>query len=50
MGGELELHYQLIVTASGARIVGVKALLRWTRAERGPVGPAQFVPVADQMG
>jgi diguanylate cyclase (GGDEF)-like protein len=48
--GELELHYQPIVTAGGARIVGVEALLRWTHAERGPIGPAQFIPVAEQMG
>jgi len=48
--GELELHYQPIVAAHGARIVGVEALLRWTHAERGAIGPAAFVPVAEQMG
>jgi diguanylate cyclase (GGDEF)-like protein len=47
---ELELHYQPIVAAQGARIVGVEALLRWTHAERGAVGPASFIPVAEQMG
>jgi predicted signal transduction protein with EAL and GGDEF domain len=45
-----ELHYQPIVTADGSRIVGVEALLRWTHPERGPIGPAIFVPVAEQMG
>ncbi len=48
--GELELHYQPIVAAQGARIVGVEALLRWTHAERGAIGPAVFIPVAEQMG
>ncbi len=48
--GELELHYQPIVAAGGARILGVEALLRWTHAERGPIGPAAFIPVAEQMG
>jgi diguanylate cyclase (GGDEF)-like protein len=48
--GELELHYQPIVSAQGARIVGVEALLRWTHATRGPIGPAIFIPVAEQMG
>jgi diguanylate cyclase (GGDEF)-like protein len=48
--GELELHYQPIVAAQGARIVGVEALLRWTHATRGPIGPAIFIPVAEQMG
>jgi diguanylate cyclase (GGDEF)-like protein len=47
---ELELHYQPIVAAQGARIVGVEALLRWTHATRGPIGPANFIPVAEQMG
>jgi len=48
--GELELHYQPIVAAEGARILGVEALLRWTHAERGPIGPAAFIPIAEQMG
>jgi diguanylate cyclase (GGDEF)-like protein len=47
---ELELHYQPIVAAQGGRIVGVEALLRWTHAMRGPIGPAIFIPVAEQMG
>ncbi|HEY1472869.1 MAG TPA: bifunctional diguanylate cyclase/phosphodiesterase [Pseudolabrys sp.] len=47
---ELELHYQPIVSSNGARIVGVEALLRWTHATRGPIAPATFIPVAEQMG
>jgi diguanylate cyclase (GGDEF)-like protein len=47
---ELELHYQPIVSAHGGRIVGVEALLRWTHAVRGAIGPAVFIPVAEQMG
>ena len=47
---ELELYYQPIVSAQGARIVGVEALLRWTHAVRGPIPPATFIPVAEQMG
>lgn len=48
--GELELHYQPIVAAGGGRVVGVEALLRWTHATRGPIAPAAFIPVAEQMG
>jgi diguanylate cyclase (GGDEF)-like protein len=48
--GELELHYQPIVAAQGARVVGVEALLRWNPAERGAIGPAVFIPVAERMG
>ena len=47
---ELDLHYQPIVSANGTRIVGVEALLRWTHASRGVIGPATFIPVAEQMG
>ena len=47
---ELELHYQPIVSSQGARIVGVEALLRWRHATRGPIPPATFIPVAEQMG
>jgi len=47
---EFELHYQPIVAASGRRIVGVEALLRWTHATRGAIPPATFIPVAEQMG
>ena len=47
---ELDVHYQPIVSSNGARIVGVEALLRWTHATRGVIGPAIFIPVAEQMG
>jgi diguanylate cyclase (GGDEF)-like protein len=47
---ELELHYQPIVAAKGAHIVGVEALLRWTHLERGSISPAAFIPVAEEMG
>lgn len=43
------LHYQPQVDGSG-RIVGAEALLRWTSPSRGPVGPAEFIPVAEGAG
>ncbi len=46
----LDVHYQPIVAAQGARIVGVEALLRWKHARRGYISPASFIPVAEQMG
>jgi predicted signal transduction protein with EAL and GGDEF domain len=46
----LDVHYQPIVTADGARIVGAEALLRWTHPVRGAIPPAVFVPVAEQSG
>jgi predicted signal transduction protein with EAL and GGDEF domain len=45
----LDVHYQPVAAANGSGIVGVEALLRWTHSARGPVSPARFVPVAEQM-
>ena len=46
----LDVHYQPIVSADGARIVGAEALLRWNHPERGAIPPAEFVAVAEQCG
>ncbi|NWG23375.1 MAG: bifunctional diguanylate cyclase/phosphodiesterase, partial [Pseudorhodoplanes sp.] len=48
--GELDVHYQPIIAAAGARIVGVEALLRWTHPERGSVAPMEFVTVVEETG
>jgi diguanylate cyclase (GGDEF)-like protein len=48
--GALDLHYQPIVASENGRIAGVEALLRWTHKDRGPISPAQFIPVAEQIG
>jgi len=50
IANELELHYQPIVSADTHAVLGVEALLRWTHASKGPISPAAFVPVAEQMG
>src|SRR5277367_1735516 len=31
-------------------IAGAEALLRWTHPTRGPISPAQFIPVAEDCG
>ena len=48
--GDLELHYQPLLTAGDERITGFEALLRWPHAERGYVSPAEFIPVAEEIG
>ena len=45
-----KVHYQPIVSADGARIVGAEALLRWTHPVRGAIPPGDFVPVAEACG
>jgi diguanylate cyclase (GGDEF)-like protein/PAS domain S-box-containing protein len=48
--GELALHYQPIVELATGRTIGAEALARWTDAERGAVGPDEFIPLAEQTG
>ena len=45
-----ELHYQPIYDLAAERIGGFEALLRWNHPVRGPVSPATFIPVAEEMG
>ena len=43
------LHYQAQVIGKG-HVTGVEALLRWQHPQRGPVSPAQFIPLAEETG
>jgi diguanylate cyclase (GGDEF)-like protein len=45
---QLELHYQPIVRSDDNMVVVFEALMRWTHAERGPVGPNVFIPIAEE--
>jgi diguanylate cyclase (GGDEF)-like protein len=47
---QLTVHYQPIVTAAGAKIVCMEALARWRHPVQGPVSPATFVPIAEELG
>jgi diguanylate cyclase (GGDEF)-like protein/PAS domain S-box-containing protein len=44
-----EMHYQPIVLLASSKCVGFEALVRWTRNGR-PVSPADFIPVAEELG
>jgi diguanylate cyclase (GGDEF)-like protein len=48
--GQFELHYQPHVDLATHRIAGFEALLRWRHPERGLVPPAEFIPLAEEIG
>jgi diguanylate cyclase (GGDEF)-like protein/PAS domain S-box-containing protein len=48
--GQLHMAYQPIVNLYDRHIVGAEALLRWTHPERGPIAPAEFIPIAESSG
>jgi diguanylate cyclase len=47
---ELELHYQPQVSADGARILGVEALVRWRHPIHGVIPPLEFIGIAEERG
>jgi diguanylate cyclase (GGDEF)-like protein/PAS domain S-box-containing protein len=48
--GEFELHYQPLVDIASDRISGFESLLRWRHPEKGMISPAEFIPVAEDIG
>jgi len=48
--GDISLAFQPLVDAKTARIIGAEALLRWSDAELGVIGPDEFIPVAESTG
>ena len=45
-----ELYYQPLLNIRSMKIVGCEALLRWNHPQRGMIPPAEFIPVAEEMG
>jgi diguanylate cyclase (GGDEF)-like protein len=48
--GEFEIEYQPIVDLRSGAVSGCEALLRWRHPERGMIPPAEFIPVAEDIG
>lgn len=48
--GQLRLVYQPCVDASSEAVTGFEALIRWDHPEHGPVSPAEFIPLAEEIG
>ena len=47
---QIEVYYQPIFSATTDQIAGVEALARWNHPTRGFVSPAEFIPLAEDMG
>jgi len=48
--GLIDLAYQPIVRLSDNAVAGYEALLRWDHAKRGPISPAEIIPIAENCG
>ena len=48
--GQFVLVYQPLVDVASGRLTGAETLLRWERPRLGRVGPAQFLPMAEELG
>jgi len=48
--GEFFLHYQPQVSLHTGAIVGVEALIRWMHKTEGVISPADFIPLAEELG
>ncbi len=46
---QFRLYYQMQVDHTG-RILGAEALIRWPHPQRGMVSPAEFIPLAEEIG
>ena len=47
---ELAVHYQPLFEMRSNRLVGAEALLRWRHPVKGMVSPAEFIPLAEDIG
>ncbi|MEV5050485.1 putative bifunctional diguanylate cyclase/phosphodiesterase [Arthrobacter sp. LAR12-1-1.1] len=48
--GQLRLDYQPVVNLGTGEIAGVEALVRWEHPTLGRLGPADFIPLAEETG
>jgi len=47
---QFRLEYQPQVRLSDGALIGAEALLRWRHPSRGPISPAEFIPLAEDTG
>ena len=47
---EMRLFYQPQIDLATGRTIGLEALVRWQHPQRGLIGPASFIPIAERSG
>ncbi len=47
---EFEIYYQPKIETRSRKICGAEALLRWNHPQKGWISPAQFIPIAEELG
>ncbi|OGS97076.1 MAG: hypothetical protein A3K04_06215 [Gallionellales bacterium RBG_16_56_9] len=47
---EIVVYYQPIVEITGERIIGFEALVRWIKQDGTIIQPAEFIPLAEEIG
>ena len=50
VAGDLVLRYQPIVDLHSGQVIAFEALCRWRHWSKGLLGPAQFLPLAEESG
>jgi predicted signal transduction protein with EAL and GGDEF domain len=48
--GDFEVHYQPLFDFSRNQVGGFEALVRWNHPKRGMISPADFIPLAEEIG
>ncbi len=48
--GELQVYYQPQVTTDTREVFSAEALVRWNHPQQGMLGPAHFLPLAEETG
>lgn len=50
ISSRFEIHYQLIISLSTLKPIGVEALLRWPLQRQGSASTADFITIAEEIG
>ncbi|ALN71674.1 hypothetical protein M673_03055 [Aureimonas sp. AU20] len=48
--GAFHLAYQPLLSLSSDAVIGYEALIRWNHPTLGPISPARFIPLAEEIG